>query len=156
MDLNGLHLFHFINILIKYTCRHLTDSVRERQNEKQCEESITMQDETGGEEKSLLAYHQEQKVLRSYSPRRASLPLQSQNHKNRIKQGRWWAQLREEDTFFLSFVTRLISQLWANKTAEQKQHSWPYAPPLKWQVLKLMVKYWFPHFPSCAKLCKWD
>lgn len=43
--------------------------------------STTMQNETGGGEKSLPAYHRELKVPHSYSPRRASLPLQSQNHR---------------------------------------------------------------------------
>lgn len=41
--------------------------------------STTMQNETRGRKKSPPAYHREQKVPHSYSPRRASLPLQSQN-----------------------------------------------------------------------------
>lgn len=43
--------------------------------------STTMQNETEAGEKSLPAYHREQKVPHSYSPRRASLPLQSQNRR---------------------------------------------------------------------------
>lgn len=45
-----------------------------------------------GKLNSLLTYHQEQKVLRSYSPQRASLLLESQKH---IEDGkRYWQLLK--------------------------------------------------------------
>lgn len=81
--LNGLRLFHLINILTKQTCRHRTDSVGEREGRMKSSVRKKHNDakwKQGGREISA-AYHREPKVPHSYSPRRASLPLQSRNHR---------------------------------------------------------------------------